>query len=304
MMTNTNDEKIEDNKMNNASDSIEDKELICGIVMPISSIEGLSAEHWSEVLSILEETILSAGFKPNLVSEADDSGVIQKRIIQNLYSNEIVVCDVSAKNPNVMFELGVRLAFDKPTIIIKDNHTNYSFDTSPIEHVSYPRDLRFNKIIEFKKILAHKVKSTYRKSQEDEEYSTFLKHFGEYKVTKLAEKSITSDKYVLETLDELTKEIRYLRRSQSNISTNVFIDLKKIALLEKIIDDYLIRENLSSIFHLSLNQIWEELTKDHQVRSLFKNDKELEENMIKLLNIRLHQHQTSGFDSSEFLSAD
>jgi hypothetical protein len=33
------------------------------------------------------------------------------------------LCDVSGKNANVMFELGLRLAFDNPTIIIKDDKT-------------------------------------------------------------------------------------------------------------------------------------------------------------------------------------
>ena len=102
---------------------------MCGIIMPISEIDNCSAEHWVEVQSILRDVIKSADFEPNLVSDADDVGIIQKRIVQNVYSNEIVVCDVSGKNPNVMFELGMRLAFDKPTIIIKDDFTNYSFDT-------------------------------------------------------------------------------------------------------------------------------------------------------------------------------
>ena len=72
------------------------------------------------------------------------------RIIENIYSSDIVICDVSCKNANVMFELGMRLAFDKPTIIIKDDSTGYSFDTSLIEHLEYPRDLRFTSIIKFK----------------------------------------------------------------------------------------------------------------------------------------------------------
>ena len=113
--------------------------------MPISSIDGCNEQRWSDVKDILTESVETAGFKANLVSYADDVGIIQKRIIQNLYENPIVVCDVSGKNPNVMFELGMRLAFDKPTIIIKDDKTSYSFDTSPIEHLEYPRDLRFTK---------------------------------------------------------------------------------------------------------------------------------------------------------------
>ena len=113
----------------------ETKDQVCGLVMPISAIDGMPESHWSEVFIILADAIEQAGFIPNLVSHADDTGIIQLRIIQNLYNNPIVVCDVSGKNPNVMFELGLRLAFDKPTVIVKDDKTSYSFDTAPIEHL-------------------------------------------------------------------------------------------------------------------------------------------------------------------------
>src|SRR5215471_11944845 len=146
---------------------------VCGIVMPISALDGLLATHWVDVRTILSETIESAGFRAHMVSDAEDVGVIHKRIIQNLYDNPVVVCDISGKNPNVMFELGMRLAFDKPTIIVKDDKTSYSFDTAPIEHVSYPRDLRFSKIVAFKELLAAKVLGTYQASKTDPTHSTF-----------------------------------------------------------------------------------------------------------------------------------
>ncbi len=113
--------------------------------MPISALDGCSEHHWSEVRGILNDAIREAGFEPRLVSVADDSGVIQKRIVHNLYDDPIVVVDVSGKNANVMLELGMRLAFDKPVIIVKDDATTYSFDTAPIEHLPYPRDLRFTR---------------------------------------------------------------------------------------------------------------------------------------------------------------
>ena len=68
----------------------------CGIVMPISAIDGCSEKHWEEVKGILTDAIESAGYEANLVSNADDVGIIQKRIVQNLYDNDIVVCDVSS----------------------------------------------------------------------------------------------------------------------------------------------------------------------------------------------------------------
>lgn len=181
------------------------KENLCGIVMPISAIDGCNETHWTDVYDIIYEAIFDAGFEANMVSYADDVGVIQKRIIQNLYENPIVVCDVSGKNPNVMFELGMRLAFDKPTIIIKDDKTSYSFDTSPIEHLEYPRDLRFNKIQEFKKRLTEKIIKTHENSIEDENFSTFLKHFGEFKVAKIETKEVPQQEIILDEIKNLRK---------------------------------------------------------------------------------------------------
>lgn len=89
-----------------------DEKLQCEIVMPISTIDGCTEAHWSDVMEIINEAVEDAGFEGELVSNADDVEIIHKRIIQNLYENPIVVCDISGKNPNVMFELGMRLAFD------------------------------------------------------------------------------------------------------------------------------------------------------------------------------------------------
>lgn len=119
-----------------------DEKPVCGLVMPISEIDGCPEHHWAEVRKILSDAAEDAGFKPNLVSIADNVGVIHKRIVQNLYGNPIVVVDVSGKNPNVMFELGMRLTFDKPTVIVKDDETDYSFDTSPRAKQDQPTQRR------------------------------------------------------------------------------------------------------------------------------------------------------------------
>jgi len=182
--------------------------------MPISTIDGLSESHWTEVLAVHSAAIEQAGFSPNLVSNADDIGIIQKRIIQNLYDNPMVVCDVSGKNPNVMFELGIRLAFDKPTIIVKDDKTSYSFDTAPIEHVQYPRDLRYAQIIEFKEKLTEKIVGTFSKASSDLSYTTFLKNFGEFTVAKLEKKEIPEQQFILEELAAIRASIQRLERPQ------------------------------------------------------------------------------------------
>ncbi len=183
--------------------------------MPISSVTGYPGSHWDDVLSIIESSIASAGFKPNLVSYADETSVIHKTIVQNLYDNPVVVCDVSAKNPNVMFELGLRLAFDKPTIVIKDEKTAYSFDTGVIEHLPYPSDLRFQPIVDFQAKLAEKIKATYNRASTDPDYSVFLNHFGTFKLPKLKEEEVSIQQYLFEELRLLRNEMGAIARTVS-----------------------------------------------------------------------------------------
>lgn len=189
-----------------------DKNLKCGLVMPISAIDECSMEHWEEVRQIIKEALEETAFSVELVSDSNEIGIIQKRIVQNIYDNDIVICDVSAKNPNVMFELGLRLAFDKPAIIIKDDKTNYSFDTAPIEHLEYPRDLHYHAVQAFKIKLREKVVATYEASKKPE-YTTFLKHFGQFVVAQLDEKKVGKDEYLLAALSELRSEVRGLSKA-------------------------------------------------------------------------------------------
>ncbi|HEX8395942.1 MAG TPA: hypothetical protein VF644_00730 [Pyrinomonadaceae bacterium] len=200
----------------------------CGIMMPISEIDGCSAQHWSEVLAILQEAIESASFIGSLVSESDEMGVIHKTIVQNTYHSDIVVCDVSGKNPNVMFELGLRLAFDKPTVLIKDESTDFSFDTSPIRHLPYPRDLNYHKMVEFKKLLKGKLENTYSAAKSDPQYSPFLKNFGEFTVAQLENKEVSSDVFILQSLKDLKSEMSFIRQRLSNTKRLSDVNLREI----------------------------------------------------------------------------
>lgn len=188
----------------------EEKPKLCGIIRPISAMGGYSETHWKDVEDIVRAAIKKAGFEPKLVSDADEIGVIHKRIVQNLYDCPLAVCDVSGKNPNVMFELGMRLAFDKPTIIIKDERTNYSFDISVIEHLQYPSSLHFWSILDFRAELQTKLEATYKEAQENSDYSPFLKSFGELIPAKISEKKVPEREYFESLFDDLTKKVNFL----------------------------------------------------------------------------------------------
>nr|WP_281959206.1 hypothetical protein [Enterobacter mori] len=229
---------------------------ICGIIMPIANTAGYPDGHWQNVYEIICESALNAGFEPNLVSFDDDVGIIQNRIVQNIYSNPIVVCDISSRNPNVMFELGMRLAFDKPTIIIKDDKTPYSFDVSPIEHLPYPSDLRYQSIMDFKQKLQVKIRETYSRSKDDPNYTTFLKHFGTFKVAHVEEKEVSESQYITAEIKEMRKMINSLFLNLRNSTgesafSNPYYDTKLNKVLQSFRINIPVKSSLIDLNHLA-----------------------------------------------------
>lgn len=221
-----------------------DRKMKCGIIMPISQIGDCNQQHWKEVKGIIEESIVEAGFTPLLVSDANDTGIIQSRIVQNIYDNEMIVCDVSCKNPNVMFELGMRLAFDKPTVVIMDDKTTYSFDTAPIEHLGYPRDLNYCQILDFKEKLTKKVKATYEAYQ-NKSAKTFLKHFGEIKVSSIEHRTGSLNELILSRLETLATQVDRINASIYTSDSNIHIKQPK-EVLENYIHEFCMIEDIES----------------------------------------------------------
>jgi hypothetical protein len=185
---------------------------VCGIAMPISPVDGYPARHWQpDVLEIITEAAQAAGFDARLVSAAEHSAIILGEIVANLHRDDVVVFDVSTKNANVMFELGMRLAFDKPTVIIKDDNTHRPFDTSPIQDLEYPRDLHYQEIRKFKTDLTNKMKATYEASQKSD-YRSFLKHFGQLKVASVETREVSSVEYIINSMKQMDRKLDRLEK--------------------------------------------------------------------------------------------
>jgi len=132
----------------------------------------------------------------------------------------------------------MRLAFDKPTIIIKDERTNYSFDIGGILHLEYPSSLRHNKIEKFKADLCKHALATYAKSKADPNYSPFLKSFGKHIVPKSIEKTeISEGQYIIEKLDFLNSRLLAFENKETINPVQQFssrVNIRNPSLREKV----------------------------------------------------------------------
>jgi hypothetical protein len=87
-----------------------------------------SAGFFSEVLrSLITPAAKDSQFTVKTANR-QGSDLIQSTIINDLMEADLVIADMTEHNPNVMFELGMRMAEDKPVVLIKAQGTGPLFD--------------------------------------------------------------------------------------------------------------------------------------------------------------------------------
>lgn len=184
----------------------------CGIIMPIAAmLPKYEASHWVDVRRVIDAAIDQAGMVPQIVSDSFEGDVIQRRIISNLYENPVVVCDVSGLNPNVMFELGMRLTFKMPVVIITDDYATIPFDTKVIEHLGYPRDLHIHQTTEFINKLSAKIMQLHEAKKENR-FRSFIEEFGSFEVLEPTKNVVEADQFILHRLDRIENALSNMNK--------------------------------------------------------------------------------------------
>jgi len=111
-------------------------ELVCFVIMPFTERDDIHpVGFFDEVLqSLLTPAIAAAGF---VVRTAKRSGsdIIQSTIVTELLDADLVVADLTEHNPNVLFELGMRMAEDKPVALVRAKGTGAIFDVDNLLRV-------------------------------------------------------------------------------------------------------------------------------------------------------------------------
>lgn len=103
--------------------------LTAFVIMPFVEREAKHpAGFFAEVLrSLITPAAKESGFTVKTANR-QGSDLIQSTIVHDLIDADLVIADLTEHNPNVMFELGVRMAEDKPVVLIKAEGTGPLFD--------------------------------------------------------------------------------------------------------------------------------------------------------------------------------
>lgn len=131
----------------------------------------------------------------------------------------MVLCDMSALNPNVFFEFGIRTALNRPVCVVKDEKTKkVPFDTSILNYHEYASSLETWEIEkEISKLVTHIKESDTRGKGEND----LWRYFGIKSEAKAFEGPTGPDaklEYMMTQMDSLLRKVDRVARDEIPVS--------------------------------------------------------------------------------------
>ena len=190
----------------------------CGLILPISATSAHDKAHWDAMLELLSRAVDQAGYaaKPVWINSSTDR--VSERIIGNIFDHSVVIADITDLNPNVMFELGLRLASKKPTLVVMEEGGDIPFDIRDFHIHVYPQNLSILGMEKFLVKLSDDVKAK-KAAFDSGEYIPFLSEVV-VDVVSPNEREVSMNQFVFDQLTELNRRVARIDsppRSKSQI---------------------------------------------------------------------------------------
>ncbi|HAT4111134.1 hypothetical protein ACV3R1_13435 [Clostridium perfringens] len=277
--------------------SKDEEQLECFVIMPISNHKDYNDGHFNFVYEdIFKPAIQNAGFKPYRVDESKGCNVIHLEIIKKLIESPMAICDVSTRNPNVLYELGIRQAFDKPVILVGDDDPSKIFDIANINTYKYNRTLNYRSVLQDQEEISKRIKETFENHKNGIDSNSLIKILKIDAATKevnpkekLNEKDMITMMYneLIALKKDLRKEVN-LNKS-NNLNSILSYDMLKsryddiiewfnyfgkfddINIIEELIDQLIFYSNSK---HISKNTKYDLLKKVDSLREIIGKVKE------------------------------
>jgi len=111
----------------------------CFVIMPIGKTEE-ERKKWREIFEVIFKHSIEATGLELWCERADDiheSGSIMRQVLMQLHSARLVLADLTTQNANVFYELGVRHAMGKRSLLVGQSPQDSPFDTHQYRMLIY-----------------------------------------------------------------------------------------------------------------------------------------------------------------------
>ena len=107
------------------------QEKQCFVISPIGEPDSETRKRSDQVLKhVVRPAANSCGYKAVRADEIDKPGIITSQVIQHVVNADLVVADLTERNPNVFYELAIRHALKKPLVQIIRKGEAIPFDVA------------------------------------------------------------------------------------------------------------------------------------------------------------------------------
>lgn len=192
----------------------------CFVIMPISDQVDYDKGHFSRVYEhLIKPACEKVGFIPVRADEESKTNYIVIDIIKKILESDMVLCDLSSKNPNVLYELGLRQAFNRKSVLIKDNKTSKIFDIQGLRTIDYDESLRIDDIKNKIDLIAKTLEATYNSTENDVNSLIQLLSIKPASFNDSVELSQDSS-LILDAISNISDRLNNLELFRGNISIN------------------------------------------------------------------------------------
>lgn len=148
----------------------------CFIIMPIGDPSEYPTGHFRRVYEdIIIPSCDNSGFKAVRADDVKETNLIHLDLLQKLIEAPIAICDLSTRNPNVLFELGIRQAFDKPVVLIQEKGTEKIFDIAPLRYLEYSKDMKYHDVLQTQDDLKEMIEATVKAENDNGNINSIVK---------------------------------------------------------------------------------------------------------------------------------
>lgn len=192
-----------------ANEQTEPEEKSCFAIMPISDVDGYPQGHFKHVYDdIIAPACSTAGYRAMRADEVKASNLIHLDILRKLIEAPIAICDLSTRNPNVLFELGIRQAFDRPVVLIQEKGTPRIFDIAPLRYLEYSKEMKYHEVLKTQEILSEYIKATVTADSDPGNVNSIVKLLALDSPARIPELKNGKEYFAIELMQAEMRELR------------------------------------------------------------------------------------------------
>jgi hypothetical protein len=110
----------------------------CFVIAPIGDEGTVERKRSDQLLRHLIRPVLEAmQYDVRRADDLHEEGLITHQIIERLIEGDLVVADLTGRNPNVFYELAVRHAAQKPVVHLIEDGEALPFDVANVRAISF-----------------------------------------------------------------------------------------------------------------------------------------------------------------------